>query len=470
MARRPDSLRARVGEEVDVVRGDVTDYGSLRSALSGVTVAYYLVHSLAAGADFEQTERLGAENFARAARECGVQRIVYLGGLADAGAARSSHMRSRLAVGDILRGSGVPTIEFRASIIIGAGSLSFDLIRSLVTKLPVMTVPTWVRVKAQPIAISDVLAYLVEALDVRLGESATYEIGGSAQLSYLDLMRRYGEIKGLRRIYINLPFLTPGLSSLWLNLVTPVFARAGRKLIDSICVASVVTDDRAQRDFQIRPMDVTTAIRAAQTEEDETFAQTRWSDALSSAPAAAAWGGRRLGSRIVDSRVVQVDATPEAAFAVVERIGGVNGWYYGNILWKLRGLLDRMIGGVGMQRGRRDAERLRVDDVLDCWRVEAVEQSARLLLRAEMKVPGRAWLQFEVNPAEGGVEIRQTAVYDPWGLSGLLYWYTLYPLHELVFAGMLRNIGRRAESAQPPRRIRRPRRSAPPVNDRLPPT
>lgn len=447
MARRPAYLAGRVGPEVEVVQGDVTEAETLAAALRDVDVAFYLVHSLGASGDFEATELVGAQNFAAAAHAAGVKRIIYLGGLGGGGEG-SAHMRSRYAVGEILRGSGVPTIEFRASVIIGPGSLSFELIRSLVERLPVMIVPRWVRVKAQPIAIADVLSYLEEAIDVPLESSTVYEIGGQEQLSYLDLMRRYGEMVGLHRVYINVPFLSPWLSSLWLNLVTPLFARVGRKLIDSIRVASVVGDDKALRDFSVQPMDVSESIRRARDEEDQAFRETHWSDALSTTKSAN-YGGKRFGSRIVDSRVITVSGTPEVVFEHIERIGGETGWYYGNWLWKLRGFLDRMVGGVGMQRGRRDPNRLRMGDIVDCWRVEAIERPEKLLLRAEMKVFGRAWLQFDLREVDGQTEIRQTAVYDPRGLMGITYWYSLYPLHEFVFRGMLRGIARAASPEGP---------------------
>lgn len=444
MARTPARLEGRVPQGVEVVRGDVNDPATLDEALRGINTAFYLVHALAASGDFESTELAGARNFSVAAHRAGVRRIIYLGGLGDTESPTSAHMRSRHAVGQILRESGVPTLEFRASIIIGPGSLSFELIRSLVKRLPVMVVPKWVRVKAQPIAIDDVLEYLVQAIDLPMSESTVYEIGGDEQLSNLDLMKRFGEIAGLRRIYINVPFLTPWLSSLWLNLVTPLFAKVGRKLIDSIRVASVVSNNNALRDFAVRPMSVSDAIRRAQHEEDQSFRETHWSDALSSTASTPTYGGQRYGSRIVDSRVIEVDAMPERVFECIESIGGTTGWYYGDWLWQVRGFLDRLVGGVGMQRGRRDSNQLRIGDVVDCWRVETIERPRKLLLRAEMKVFGRAWLQFETDRRDSKTEIRQTAIYDPQGALGILYWYSLYPLHELVFRGMLRGIARRA--------------------------
>lgn len=450
MARRPSNLVGRVEDAVEVVHGDVSEPVTLDIALKDVDVAFYLVHSLAASGDLESAELIGARNFAVAAKKAGVERIIYLGGLGDTETTNSAHMRSRHAVGEVLRSSGVPTIEFRASIIIGSGSLSFELIRSLVNRLPVMVVPKWVRVKAQPIAIDDVLDYLVGAIEIPLSDSRLYEIGGEEQLSYLDVMKRYGEAVSLSRVYLNVPFLTPWLSSLWLNLVTPLFARVGRKLIDSIRIESIVRDDSAKRDFTIQPIDVDEAIRRSLDEEDLAYRQTHWSDALSSTSTPKSYGGERFGSRIVDSREIPVTCAPAEAFKGIERIGGETGWYYGNFLWSIRGFLDRMSGGVGMQRGRKHPDTLRAGDFVDCWRVEVMDRPRTLLLRAEMNVFGRAWLQFEVNETEGTTSIRQTAIYDPRGVAGIAYWYMLYPLHELVFRGMLRELGRSVSQKHAP--------------------
>ncbi len=379
-----------------------------------------------------------------------MQRIIYLGGLGEERDELSAHLRSRHEVGRILRASGVPVVEFRASIIIGSGSLSFEMIRALVERLPAMITPRWVSVLAQPIGIEDVLHYLRAALDLELHESRIYEIGGPDRVSYGDLMLEYARQRGLRRFMIPVPVLTPRLSSLWLGLVTPLYARVGRKLIDSICHPTLVADPApAQRDFAIRPIGVREAIARALANEDREFAATRWSDALSSAGAPREWGGTRFGNRLVDSRSVHLPVSPAAAFAPIRRIGGATGWYWGDWLWRLRGLVDLVAGGVGMRRGRHDPERLAVGDALDWWRVEAIEPDRRLRLVAEMKLPGRAWLEFEVTPDGDGAKIRQTAIFDPVGLAGLAYWYGIFPLHELVFARMLRGIARAA--SVPPR-------------------
>jgi uncharacterized protein YbjT (DUF2867 family) len=425
---------------VEVVAGDVMDRPSLAAALAGVQTAFYLVHSMGSSGSFEDQDRLGAENFAQAARTAGVQRIVYLGGLGDEQDSLSPHLRSRHEVGDILRASDVPVIEFRASIVLGSGSLSFELIRSLVERLPVMIMPRWVRVPAQPIAINDILSYLIAALDLPLAGSRIYEIGGADKVTYADLMKEYAKQRGLKRWLIPVPVLTPYLSSLWLGLVTPVFARIGRKLIESIRHPTIVRNPAALVDFSIRPVGVQQAIADALHNEDEELAQTHWSDALSSTGTARNWFGVQFGPRLVDSRTATVDVSAAEAFAPVQRIGGKKGWYGANWLWRLRGTLDLLVGGVGLRRGRRDPERLRVGDTVDCWRVEALEPNHLLRLAAEMKLPGRAWLEFEVTERDGKSTIRQTAIFDPVGLLGRAYWYGVYPLHQIVFGGMLRGI------------------------------
>ncbi|NBR85845.1 MAG: SDR family oxidoreductase [Proteobacteria bacterium] len=446
LARQPERLLSRVPVGVEVVPGDLLDAASLSAAMQGVEAAFYLVHSMGATGDFEKQDRLAAENFATSARAAGVRRIIYLGGLGEDEPDLSAHLRSRHEVGERLRAHDVPVIEFRASIIIGSGSLSFEMIRALVERLPVMVMPRWVRVAAQPIAIGDVLAYLRAALSLELGSSVIVEIGGPHQVSYGELMREYARQRQLRRLMIPVPLLTPRLSSLWLGLVTPLYARVGRKLVDSLRHPTVVRDDSALRLFPIRPIGVGEAIARALRNEDSSFAQTRWSDALSAAMNTPRhWGGTRLGNRLVDSRSAQVAASPAGVFAAVERIGGGTGWYFATWLWTLRGWLDLLMGGVGMRRGRCDPERLRVGDTLDCWRVEAIQPDQRLRLAAEMKLPGRAWLEFDVQADGNGARLRQTATFDPLGLWGLAYWYGIWPLHQLVFAGMLRGLAKAAE-------------------------
>ena len=440
LARRPEMLSGRTGARTEVVPGDVLDPNSLLPPLQDVDTAYYLVHSMGSSESFEEADRQGALNFASAAAKAGVRRIIYLGGLGDSQQPLSAHLRSRHEVGEILRSSGVQVIEFRASIVIGSGSLSFEMVRALVERLPVMIAPRWVSVLSQPIAIADLLSYLVAALNADIFSSRIFEIGGADRVSYGDLMREYARQRGLRRLIIPVPVLTPRLSSLWLGLVTPLYARVGRKLIDSICHPTVVRDHSASEVFPIVPLDYREAIRAALRNEDRECADSRWSDAVSSSGAATGPAAGSLGSRFVDSRTIDVDCSPAQVFAAVERIGGQNGWYFTNWLWGLRGLMDLAIGGIGMRRGRPHPERLHVGDTLDCWRVEAVEPGQRLRLAAEMKLPGRAWLEFEVTGKDQYSELRQTATFDARGVLGRAYWYLVYPLHQVVFAGMLRGI------------------------------
>ena len=448
LARRPENLVGKVGDATEVVRGDLLDRGSLERAMAGVEVAYYLVHSLGSSGDFEAEEQAGAQNFADAARAAGVARIIYLGGLGAADDEMSPHLRSRWRVGEILRSSGATVIEFRASIVIGSGSVSFEMVRALVERLPVMITPRWVSVPAQPIAVNDLLEYLQAALTIPADGSRIFEIGGADVVSYGELMREYARQRGLRRGMIAVPVLTPRLSSLWLGLVTPVYARVGRKLIDSLRHASVVANPLPPDVFDVRPMGIADAIATAIRNEDRDYAATRWSDALSSSGRGRAQGNVRFGARLVDTRTATVAAPAHVAFAPIRSIGGATGWYFGNALWRLRGFLDLLAGGVGVRRGRRHPQELAVGDAVDWWRVESYEPGRRVKFYAEMRLPGRAWLEFEVIGDGEGSTIRQTAEFDPIGLAGLIYWYTLWPAHAVVFRGMIRGIARAAANSR----------------------
>jgi uncharacterized protein YbjT (DUF2867 family) len=450
MARRPEDLQARVPAGVEVVHGDVSEPETLKAALEGIGTAFYLVHSMGAGPSFEEKDRIGAQNFASAADAAGVQRIVYLGGLGDDSGELSPHLRSRHEVGALLRRGEPQLIELRASIVIGSGSLSFEMVRSLVEKLPIMTTPKWVQVLTQPIAVQDLIEYLVQSVTLEVATDRVIEIGGAEVVSYADLMRAYAQHRGLRRFIVPVPVLSPRLSSLWLGLVTPLYARIGRQLVDSLRHPTVVTDTAAETLFpSIHPVGVDEAIARAQAEEATEAGSSRWSDSLSAGNTARSWGGVRFGSRLVDSRSAHVAVPPGLAFEPIRRIGGETGWYYADFLWKLRGFIDLLVGGVGIRRGRRSQERVQVGDVIDWWRVEAYEEGRRLRLLAEMKVPGRAWLEFRVEAEDGGSNIHQIAIFDPKGLAGLMYWYGIYPIHALIFAGMLRRIVERARLSTP---------------------
>jgi uncharacterized protein YbjT (DUF2867 family) len=443
LTRRPEFLEPRCLPTTEVVAGDVTRPETLDAALEGVDTAFYMIHSMAGQEDFQRADRRAARAFGAAARRAGVRRIVYLGGLGSGGRL-SAHLKSRQETGRILRDSGVPTIEFRASIIIGSGSFSFEMVRALADRLPAMVTPRWVDTPTQPIAIEDVIEYLVQAVDVPLAESRIFEIGGEDRVSYGEIMREYARQRGLRRVMVRVPFLTPRLSSLWLGLVTPVYSRIGRELVDGLRNPTVVHDPAALTAFSVRPRGIRAQIARALANEDQEFAETRWSDALSSGGRPQVWGGIRFGTRLIDARSAFVPVPPAAAFAPIRRIGGETGWYYGQRLWRLRGDLDLLARGPGLRRGRRDPEHVAVGDTVDFWRVEAVEPDRLLRLQAEMRLPGRAWLQFEVRPVPAGSMIHQTALFDPVGVFGRLYWYAVWPFHQFVFAGMLRAIARRA--------------------------
>ena len=439
IARRPKYLRAKVSDSTEVERGDLLDEESLGRALKGVHTAYYLIHSMEARGSFAEKDRAAAGNFARAASEAGVQRIIYLGALGT-GNELSPHLASRQEVGRILRESEVPTIEFRASVIIGSGSLSYEMVRSLVERLPVMITPKWVRTMAQPIAVEDVIEYLLEARDIKLGGSVIYEIGGADRISYDGIMKEYARQRGLKRFMIPVPFVTPLLSSLWLGLVTPLYRKVGRKLIKGVRNETIVRDASARNVFRVKPRGIREAIERAMINEDQEFAQTHWSGALDFRSLKPHWWGVKFGSRLVDSYARYLPYRPRDVFQPIQCIGGQNGWYSFNMLWRIRGLVDRMLGGVGLRRGRRDPCHLHPGDAIDFWRVDSYAPDRFLLLFAEMKMPGRAWLQFEVDPDGNGSVVRMTAIFDPVGVRGRVYWFLVHPFHFLVFNGMFRGI------------------------------
>ncbi len=437
LCRNPEVLRCRVSAGTEVVRGDLRQPASLGPAFSGVDIAFYLVHSMNAGKQFEAEEHQAAANFTMAAHQAGVQRIVYLGGLAHGGEL-SPHMRSRAETGNILRSSGIPVIELRASIVIGSGSASFEMIRDLVERLPVMITPRWVSTATQPIAIEDVIEYLAAAICVPSHGNLTIEIGGSDVTSYAGIMREFARQRKLRRWILPVPFLSLSLSSRWLTLVTPVYASIGRCLIESVRNPSVVRNPLARELFAIRPMGIRRAIERALANEDCTAAESRWCDA--SQPGAIGVPPEPGRDLLSNEQSVRVPLRTADAFAPIRRIGGRTGWYFGNILWRTRGLIDLVTGGVGMRRGRPDPETPLPGSTLDFWRVQLYEPGRRLRLFAEMKIPGRAWLEFRAEPDGPTTVIRQIAQFEPRGVIGLVYWYSLWPIHEVMFRGMLRRI------------------------------
>lgn len=448
MVRDPDRIRGRPWRRrVEVVRGDVHDADSLAVALRGIDAAYYLVHGMSDGADFAERDRADARRFGDIARAAGVRRIVYLGGLGDPAADLSHHLRSRQQVGDALRESGVAVTEFRAAVIVGSGSVSFEIVRNLTERLPAMICPRWVATRNQPIAIRDVLSYLVLSLATPESAGRVVEIGGADVLTYRDMMLGYARVRGLRRFLVPVPVLTPRLSSYWVHWTTPIPASIARPLIEGLRNEVVVRDDAAARLFpSIRPLGYEEAIRLALRRVEEHGVESRWADALQTSQ-----GDRRPltlafhEGMYVERRRVDTAAAPDAVFRVFTGLGGARGWLFANALWRVRGALDRLVGGVGLRRGRRDPDTVRVGDAVDFWRVEAVEPPRLLRLRAEMRLPGRAWLEFEATARDGGgTELVQTAYFEPRGLTGFLYWHVLTPVHAVMFSRMVRRIAERA--------------------------
>ncbi len=438
LTRKPQLLRDRAAPGTEIVEGDVLHRASLDRAFDGVEVACYLVHSMAAGGRFEELDRLAAANFADAARCAGVAQIVYLGGLGGDGEL-SPHLASRHEVGRILRAGGVPTAELRASIVIGPGSASFETVRALVERLPVIVAPRLVETLAQPIAIEDVVEYLLATLAHEGPLDAIYEIGGADRVTYAELMREYARQRGLHRRLITTPLLTPQLSRVLLGVLTPVYGRVAGEMVESLRNETIVESEAALMDFAVVPRGVSAAIARALVSEDREFSETHWSDALRGARRLRL-GGLVSGRRLVSSNAVRVERRPEEAFLPIQRIGGSTGWYAADWFWQLRGRLDTLRGGVGLRRGRRDPLELRVGDTVDFWRVERLESGRLLRLNAEMTIPGRLWLQFEVDPDGNCSTVRQTTVFDPFGLLGLVYWHLLYPIHRRVFRRMLGGI------------------------------
>lgn len=447
-----DRLRGRPWlDEVDVVAGDALEPASLVPALEGVDAAYYLIHSMGGSDEFGERDRTLARNFGVVSAMQGVRRIIYLGGLGDPDTNLSKHLRSRQETGDVLRRSGVPVTEFRAGMVVGSGSLSFEMLRHLTERLPVMICPRWVFTRSQPIAVRDILQYLISALTVPESAGRIIEVGGADVLTYADMMYAYARERRLRRWLIPVPVLTPGLSSHWVHWTTPVPAGIARPLIQGLGNELLVDDSTARELFpDIQPIGFQESVQGALERIREGEVETIWSDAMASSMGdlPPVMFTQEQGM-LLERRQLRVDARPSTVYRTFAGIGGKRGWPAFNWLWEVRGLLDRMVDGVGMRRGRRHPDDLRVGDALDFWRVERVQPGRSILLRAEMKVPGRAWLSFEALPVEDGsqTDLVQTAYFAPRGLFGLLYWYGIYPLHGMVFSRMIRNLAQSVPGA-----------------------
>ncbi|MEV0724069.1 SDR family oxidoreductase [Micromonospora purpureochromogenes] len=457
LARKAGRLRdVPWAARAEVVEGDLRRPETLPAAFDGVDVAYYLVHSLGQ-ADFEAADREAATHFAEAAARSGVRRIVYLGGPEPKqdGEVPSPHLRSRAEVARILLAGGVPTVVLRAAVIIGSGSASFEMLRYLTERLPGMVTPRWVRNRIQPIAVRDVLRYLVAGATLPVEVDRAFDIAGPDVLTFEEMMQRYARVAGLRRrVILRVRPLTPSLSSYWVGLVTPVPNKIARPLVESLVHEAVAHEHDIARFIPDPPGGLTgfdEAVALALAKVRDAEVETRWSTA--SGPDAPAeplpsdpkWSG---GTVYTDVRERDVAAPASALWRVIEGVGGEHGWYSFPLAWSLRGWLDRLIGGVGLRRGRRDPHRLQVGEALDFWRVEEIVPGELLRLRAEMRLPGRAWLEMRVEPTtDGRSRYVQRAVFLPRGLAGHAYWGSVAPFHAVVFGGMARNIARGAEHA-----------------------
>ena len=440
-------------DDVEVAVADATDADAVGEALERVDVAYYLLHSIGTGKDFADTEERTARTFASAAAAAGVGRIAYLGGLAPEGEELSTHMASRERVGQVLLESGVPTAVLRAAVVIGSGSASFEMLRHLTERLPVMVTPRWVDSRLQPIAIRDVLRYLVGCATLPADVNRTFDVGGPDVLTYKQMMLRYAAVKGLpRRRMVRVPVLTPRLSSYWVGLVTPVPSALAKPLVESVKHTSVAGEHDIA-DYVPDPPDgligFDRAVELALSRIQDLQVPTTWSSASTAGapsdplPSDPDWAG---GDLYTDTRSRQVDAPPDALWHVIEEIGGDNGWYSFGLAWRVRGWIDRFSGGPGLRRGRRNPRDLVIGDPLDWWRVEEIDPGRFLRLRAEMRLPGLAWLELEVGSGDGGTTtFRQRALFHPRGVLGHAYWWAVFPFHGVVFGGMQRNIALAAE-------------------------
>ncbi|MEL7566655.1 MAG: SDR family oxidoreductase [Dehalobacterium sp.] len=449
LVRDPSRIEGRGWGNVEAVQGDVLNYESLLPAMKNIDAAYYLVHSMAAGKGFLERDLEAAENFGKAAHEAGVKRIIYLGGLGVDNEQLSTHLKSRHLTGERLRKAGIPVTEFRAAQIIGSGSASFELIRNSVESVPILVTSNLIKTRSQPIAIRDVLRYLIDCLEIPETARKIIEIGGKDILSYREMMYIYAKNRALKRLIIGLPFISTQLSALIISLVTPIPANIARPLIEGLSNEVLVRDHTAGELFNFEPVGYEDAVCSALKRIAVGEVRTTWWDAFSS------FGEimpnpvklTKTEGMIIEKRQITAYANQRTTFKIIECFGGDEGWLYAEGLWRIRGSLDRLFGGVGLRRGRRCPVELRVGDSLGFWRVEALEENRLLRLRSEMKMKSRAWLQFEIEEKEKNkVIITQTAFFEPKGLPGLLYWYALYPIHKVIFSGMIQTLARRAES------------------------
>ena len=447
LVRDPSRLQGRSWlKRVEVVSGDALLPGTLTEALKDVSVAYYLIHGKQGGRTNASHDLEMARNFAGAAGEAGVERIIYLGELVDPTTNLSPYLRSRHETGSILRYSHVPVTEFRAGMIIGSGSALFEMIRYLTEREPVLVCPAWFFSLAQPIAIRDVLAYLIEALKTPASSGGMIEIGGPTRLTYADMLLGYAKERGLKRVLIRTPIYAPRLSAYWVHMVTPIHWRVVLPLIEGLHARLIVRDETARKLFpQIRPLDFQTAVHLALGRIQRDNVETSWSDALVTvAGDVKPYKLTVEQGMFIETRQKLLDLPPASVFRSYMGIGGERGWLYMDWAWGMRGWLDKVVGGVGLRRGRRHPDEIRAGEALDFWRVEEVEQNRLLRLRAEMRLPGKAWLQFDSQLQDGRTLLTVTAYFAPYGLFGFLYWYAMWPFHKFIFDGLASRVASRA--------------------------
>ena len=455
LVRDPVRVRDRSwAGNVEVLKGDVSNFDTLPEAMKGVDTAYYLIHSLAQGDNFVENETHAARNFSRAAKAAGVRHIVYLGQLGQPSGDKpvSPYLKARHQTGEALRESGLRVTEFRVGVIVGSGSITFEMIRYLTERWPFLVCPLWAYTFGQPILITDVLAYLISALELPGGENRTIEIGGPDQLTFTEMLLGYSIERGLTRFMLPVRVMTPGLSAYWTRLITPITVKVARPIIEMMESNAIITDSQAEQLFpHIRPVPYHQAVRRAILRTDMNQVETSWSDALVTSMG-------EIGTPIIlgntegfyiERREHVVNASPEACYQAFTSLGGDTGWLFWDWTWTLRGWMDEAVGGVGLRRGRRHAMDLRIGEAVDFWRVEALEPNRLMRLRAEMKVPGRAWLECQVKPLDDHKSLLQiNALFEPKGVGGPLYWYFFYLPHVFIFTGMARKIGERAEAME----------------------
>lgn len=450
LARNPSRLENKTWyNKVEIHHGDVLDKNSLIGLFKNVDTAYYLIHSMSNFNNFDEKDIKAAKIFSKIADEEKLNQIIYLGGLADNSSDLSKHLRSRLLTGDELRKSKIKIIEFRASVIVGSGSLSFEMIRNLTERIPVMICPKWVYTRTQPISIKNVIEYLVSSLSIEFEKNMIFEIGGKDVLSYGDMIKQYAKIRNLKRLLIPIPILTPKLSSYWVHWTTPLSANITRPLVEGLKNESIIKSNNSSRSYfkKIKLLNYKEALNIALNNLKAGNVETSWSDSLSSSNREEYLVDlKSKEGLLIERRNIYIKSNSKNIFSFILTLGGKNGWLYGNFLWRMRGYIDLLVGGVGLRRGRRNPVELKQGDALDFWRVEKIISNKLLRLKAEMKLPGIAWLQYEiVSISDTKSELIQTAYFASKGLGGLLYWYILYPIHQIIFSGLIKTIKKKIE-------------------------